>query len=127
MSSTIIAQFLAIGLATGVLSGIFGVGGGIVLVPILIMGFGFAPLQASGISLMAMLAPVGIFGVIHYYKSGAIQAEHFKYGAFIAIGILCGTFFGAKIATSLNSILLQRLFSLLMVGAAIKLWLSTMK
>ena len=127
MSSTVIAQFLAIGVATGILSGIFGVGGGIVLVPILIIGLGFAPLQASGISLMAMLAPVGIFGVIHYYKSGAIQTEHFKYGALIALGIFCGTFFGAKIATSLNSILLQRLFSLLMVGAAIKLWLSTMK
>ena len=118
---------LLVGLLTGVFSWIFVIGGGIILVPILIMGLGFAPIQASGISLMAMLAPVGVFGVIHYYKAGVIQATHFKYGALIAIGILCGTYFGARIATSINSILLQRLFALVMVGAAVKLWLSTLK
>lgn len=120
-------QFVVIGMATGVLSGVFGVGGGIILVPILMMGLGFAPLQASGTSLVAMLLPVGLFGVIHYYKSGAIQIDHFKYGALIALGILCGTYFGARIATNLNAVLLQRLFCFVLLGAALKLWLGTIK
>lgn len=127
MDNAMVWPLLLVGLLTGVFSGIFGVGGGIILVPILIIGLGFAPIQASGTSLMAMLAPVGIFGVIHYYKAGVIQGIHFKYGALIALGILCGTYFGARIATSINSILLQRLFALVMVGAAVKLWLSTLK
>ena len=127
MDNAMILPLLLVGLLTGVFSGVFGVGGGIILVPILIMGLGFQPLQASGTSLMAMLAPVGIFGVLHYYKAGVIQETHFKYGTLIALGILCGTYFGARIATNLNGILLQRLFALVMVGAAVKLWLSTLK
>ena len=127
MDSGVIAQFLAIGLATGVFSGIFGVGGGIILVPMLVLGLSFAPLQASGTSLVAMLAPVGLFGVLHYYKAGAIQTQHLKYGTLIAIGMFCGTYFGARIATSLPEVVLQRMFALVMVGAAVKLWLSTMK
>ncbi len=99
---------LAVGLLAGVLSGMFGIGGGIVMVPVLIAFFGLDMLDANAASLAAMLLPVGILGVINYYKAGYIRI---KESLWIAAGLLGGSYFGAEIALSINTTLLSKLYA----------------
>ena len=115
---------IGIGLAAGVLSGLFGVGGGIILVPSMIFFLGFAPLAASGTSLVAMLLPVGALGVWQYYQAGKIGNEHLYFGLWIALGMFVGAFLGGKLAIVLPIEIMKKLFSGLLVVAAWKLWSS---
>lgn len=112
------------GLVTGVMSGTFGIGGGIILVPILVMIFKFPQYTANGTSLAAMLLPVGAFGVWEYYREGMINNTHVIAGLIIAVGILAGTFLGARFAMSLPEQILKRAFALFLVAVAIKFWVS---
>lgn len=107
---------LALGLAAGVLSGLFGIGGGIVMVPALIAIFGFDILDANAISLAAMLLPVSILGVIAYYRAGYVD---FKKSFFISLGLIAGSFFGAKIAMNISEGLLAKLYAALLLYVAI--------
>lgn len=113
------------GLLAGVLSGIFGIGGGVVIIPILVLLLKFKQSTASGTSLVALLLPVGLLGVIQYTKAGKISSEHIRYGLLIASGLFVGTYFGALIAAQLPEILLRRGFALLLIGVAIRMWLTT--
>ncbi len=99
---------LVVGIFAGVLSGLFGIGGGIVIVPTLIAIFGFGMLNANATSLAAMLLPVGIWGVINYYKAGYINI---KDSLWIAAGLLLGSYFGAELAVSVNVSLLSKLYA----------------
>jgi uncharacterized protein len=106
---------LIVGVLAGVMSGLFGIGGGIVMVPTLIAIFGMNMLDANATSLAAMLLPVGIFGVINYYKAGYINL---KDSLWIALGLFGGSFFGAELAVSLDVNLLAKLY------AAYLLWIA---
>jgi uncharacterized membrane protein YfcA len=106
---------LIVGILAGVMSGLFGIGGGIVMVPTLIAIFGMNMLDANATSLAAMLLPVGIFGVINYYKAGYINL---KDSLWIALGLFGGSFFGAELAVSLDVNLLAKLY------AAYLLWIA---
>src|SRR6185436_9225132 len=75
MTGETIALLVVVGLAAGVLSGLVGVGGGIIIVPALVFFLGFNQLQAQGTSLGLLLLPVGIFAVINYYKAGNIDLK----------------------------------------------------
>ncbi len=110
-----------IGLAGGILSGLFGIGGGLVIVPGLIILAGFAPAKAAGTSLAALLLPVGLFGAIEYYRAGQVDLQA---AVVIAVGLLVGAFFGARIGTSLDPVVAQRLFGvfLLIVGVRLTLF-----
>jgi uncharacterized protein len=99
---------LAVGIVAGVLSGLFGIGGGIVIVPTLIAFFGFGMLNANATSLAAMLLPVGLWGVINYYKAGYINI---KDSLWIAAGLILGSYFGAELAVSVNVSLLSKLYA----------------
>lgn len=112
------------GLATGVMSGIFGIGGGVILVPILVMLFGMSQQAASGTSLVALLLPVGALGVWEYYREGKIGGEQIGAGLIIALGILVGTFAGARLAAPLPEIYLKRAFALFLGALAVKFWFS---
>ncbi len=105
-----------IGLVGGVLSGLFGIGGGLVIVPALILVVGFPVAKAAGTSLAALLLPVGLFGALEYYRTGNVDI---RAAALIAIGLLIGAYFGARIGTSLSPQIAQRAFGifLLIVGA----------
>jgi len=107
---------LLVGILAGVLSGLFGIGGGIVMVPTLIAFFGMAMLDANAASLGAMLLPVGIFGVINYYKAGYIKINE---SLWIALGLLLGSFAGAEIALSVNIGLLAKLYALFLLYVAV--------
>lgn len=117
-----IILMLAVGALTGVFSGIFGVGGGVILVPILILVFKYGPQTASGMSLVALLLPVGLLGVLEYFKAGRISGADIRIGLIIAIGLFFGTFLGAKVSASLPSAVLQKVFAVFLVLIAARLW-----
>lgn len=99
--------FLILGIAVGVLSGLFGIGGGIAMVPSLIAFFGMDILDANATSLAAMLLPVGVLGVISYYKAGLVNVRE---SLWIALGLFLGSFAGGEFAVNINESLLARLY-----------------
>lgn len=104
-----------LGISAGILSGLFGIGGGIVMVPILVSFFSMELLDANAISLAAMLLPVGIMGVITYYKAGLIDIKH---SLIIAIGLMLGSYIGGEIAIHINESLLSKLYAAYLLYAA---------
>lgn len=105
-----------IGIVAGIMSGLFGIGGGIIIVPSLIAFLGMDILDANATSLAAMLLPVGILGVINYYKAGYIKL---KDSLFISLGLLLGSYFGAELALSVNVHLLAKLYATFLLYVAI--------
>jgi len=99
---------LIFGIIVGILSGLFGIGGGIVLVPSLIVIFGMNILDANATSLAAMLLPVGILGVISYYKAGLIKVRE---ALWIALGLFLGSFLGGECAVNISESLLAKLYA----------------
>jgi uncharacterized membrane protein YfcA len=115
-----ILLLIAIGVGAGVLSGIFGIGGGIVIVPALIYLAKMTPQQAAGTSLAALVLPLGAaVGAMAYYRAGHLQPKDALY---LAIGMAVGAYFGAQIATNVDALVLRRMFAVLMVLMAMKLW-----
>jgi uncharacterized protein len=119
-----IPVFLAIGLAAGVLSGLFGIGGGILIIPSLIFLANFHTKLAVGTSLGAMLLPVGLLGAYAYYQQGNLNI---KAALLIGLGLFLGAYLGAKLAQSLSGATLQRMFALFIVIMAIRLWVQAGK
>lgn len=111
--------FVGIGLAAGVLAGLFGLGGGIVIVPMLLLGTPMPILTATGTSLGALLLPVGALGAWTYYKNGHLDVAA---ALWIALGLTVGVMVGAQFAQSMSPILLRRGFSILLVAVAVKMW-----
>lgn len=109
-----------LGLGAGVLSGLFGIGGGIIIVPGLIYLFGLSQHKAQGTSLVALLLPVGLLAVLKYYKAGHVEIFS---GLLLALGLFLGAYFGANIAESLPTPLLKRLFGGLFLIIAIRMLL----
>lgn len=108
---------LGIGLAAGVLSGLFGIGGGIVIVPALVF-IGLSQKHATGTSLAALVLPVGILGVLEYAHRHEVDL---KYAAGIAIGLTIGALFGARFAGHLSNTVLRRAFGGIMLIASLRL------
>ena len=111
--------FIVIGLLAGVLSGVFGIGGGVVIVPALIYIAKLTPITATGTSLAALLLPVGALGAYEYYRRG-----HLQIGAamWIALGLLFGAWLGAKLANQLTPLQLRRAFAVFLVLVAGRMW-----
>ena len=118
--------FILTGICAGILAGLFGVGGGLVVVPLLVFLVGFTQQQAAGTSLVALLAPVGAAGVYAFYQAGKINITHIKAGLLISIGMFVGSYFGARLALSLPDLVLKRCFSVFLLVVAAKFWLSTL-
>lgn len=108
--------FVILGIIAGILSGLFGIGGGIVMVPSLIVFFGMEILDANATSLAAMLLPVGILGVWSYYKAGMINV---KESLWISIGLFTGSYFGGEIAINISEGLLSKLYAAILLYVAI--------
>ena len=97
MSALTIILLMLIGLAAGTLSGMVGVGGGIIIVPCLVLVLGYTQKEAQGTSLVVLLLPVGIFAVINYYKQGQINLP---VALIVSLSFLIGGYFGSKLALS---------------------------
>jgi uncharacterized membrane protein YfcA len=117
--------FLTCGVLAGILAGVFGLGGGMIIVPFLVLVLGFTQFAASGTSLVALLGPVGLLAVISYYNSGQINGTHIRAGLIIAAGMFFGAYFGSKIALSLSEITLRRSFCIFLVLMATRMWFKT--
>jgi len=110
---------LAIGFFAGILSGVFGIGGGVIIVPALILLAGMVPIVATGTSLAALLLPVGILGAWEYHKKGNLDIQA---ALWIALGLVVGVWIGARLAQHLTPIQLKRAFSVFLVLVAARMW-----
>ncbi len=108
---------LIIGLVAGLLSSIVGIGGGIIIVPALVMIFAVSQKMAQGTSLAMLLPPIGFLAVINYYKSGYVD---FRVAAVLVIAFIVGSFFGSKIALNLEEVTLKRIFGVILMAIAVK-------
>lgn len=104
---------LLIGLAGGVLSGIFGIGGGVVIVPALIYLAGFSQHRATGTSLAVLLPPVGLMAVIEYYRHGNVDL---RVALWVAAGLILGAWAGAFWANRLSGPVLRLAFGVFVTG-----------
>jgi uncharacterized membrane protein YfcA len=109
---------LGIGLAAGVAAGMFGIGGGLIIVPALLFLIGMKEKSAIGTSLAALIPPVGLLGAAEYYREGYINI---KYAALIALGIFIGAYFGAKLVISLPDALIRRLYAFFLLAIAARM------
>lgn len=123
LSSTSLIMAMIIGIIAGIASGMFGIGGGVIIVPLLMMLLALPIKTATGTSLVAMLFPFGLLAVWVYYKEQIIGFPHLWLGVAIAAGMLLGAWGGAQIALRLPVFWLQRGFALLMIILAIRLWI----
>jgi uncharacterized membrane protein YfcA len=114
----IFLYLLIIGLAAGFMGGLVGIGGGVIIVPALVMILGMSQHQAQGTSLMMILFPVGILGVINYYKQGHVDI---KYAGLLAVGFFVGSFLGSKYSLSLPQLTVKRIFAVVMMLLALKI------
>ncbi len=113
--------YVVIGFVAGVLSGLFGIGGGVVIVPALILLAHMKPHLATGTSLGALLLPVGLLGAWQYYRQGSLDV---RISLWIALGLAVGVLLGAFLAMRLPARELQRLFAVLLLVMAIRLWMT---
>jgi len=99
--------YILLGLIAGALSGLIGIGGGIIIVPALIFVFGFTQHQAQGTTLALMVPPIGLLAAWAYYTRGYVDI---RVAAWVCAGFLIGGLLGAKTATALPQALLQKIF-----------------
>ncbi|MDP8306042.1 MAG: sulfite exporter TauE/SafE family protein [Candidatus Chlorobium antarcticum] len=117
-----IITMMLIGSTAGVLSGMFGIGGGIIIVPGLVLLLGMTQHTANATSLVALLLPVGILGVLEYYRAGKISMDNIWLGLILAVGLFGGAYFGAKIAIHLSGSVLRKAFAVFTGIVALRLW-----
>lgn len=108
--------YLILGLMAGTFSGLFGIGGGIILIPALVFLAGLSQHEAQGTSLAILLLPLGLLAVIKYYRSGHIN---FYIAAFICIGFFIGGLLGANIAEALPNLVLKKAFGIFLAIVAL--------
>ena len=111
--------FLAIGLTAGLLSGLFGLGGGIVIVPALLFFAKMEPATATGTSLGALLLPVGALGAWQYYKNGHVNITA---SLLIALGLFLGVYLGARVGLSLNPTTAKKSFAVFLLLVSARIW-----
>lgn len=115
MSSSEILILLSIGLFAGFLSGLVGIGGGIVVVPVLVYYFSMNQKTAQGTVLFMFLLPVGILGVMNYYRAGHVDV---KLAAIMAITFVAGSYFGSRTAINIDTRIVKQIFggTIMLVG-----------
>jgi len=118
MTTELVMILLLIGLFAGILSGLVGVGGGLIIVPALIFFLGYSQHQAQGTSLGLLLLPVGILAVMNYYNKGYIDI---KVVAIMSIAFILGGWLGSKIALRLPADTVKKIFAVFLFYSAFKL------
>jgi uncharacterized protein len=123
MSATVILTIIVIGIMAGILSGLIGVGGGIILVPALVYFLKYDQLQAQGSSLGVLTLPVVVFAFLHYYNSskGTVHPIDLKVIGFLAIGFVAGSLIGSTIAFKIDQNVIKKIFAIVLFYIAFKM------
>ena len=116
----VIFLYIVIGLAAGVLSGLFGIGGGILIIPALVLLLKMEPATATGTSLGALLLPVGALGAYAFWKRGHIDITG---SLLLALGLFVGAYFGAQLNQTLSPESARKAFAVFLVIVAGKMWI----
>lgn len=114
-----ILPYIILGLMAGILSGMIGIGGGVILVPALVFIFGMTQHQAQGTTLALMVPPVGLLAVWSYYARGYVD---FKIAGLIIIGFFLGGLVGGKLAVGVSNAILQKVFAVALFLISIKMF-----
>ncbi len=120
MDIQIVLSLVLIGVLAGILSGLVGVGGGVIMVPLLVLLLGFNQHQAQGTSLAVLVVPVTAVAVYTYHKEGFID---WRYVGIIAMFFVIGGYFGSKIAVGLDQKMLKKVFGFILLLIAGKMLL----
>ena len=112
------ALYLLLGFAAGIFGGVFGLGGGIIVVPALVFLFKFTQQQAQGTTLAMLVPPIGLLAAWFYYKQGYVNM---KVAALMCIGFFLGGLLGAKFAAGFTNAMLERAFGVVMLVIALKM------
>lgn len=120
MSVNEVIILLGIGLLAGFLSGLIGIGGGIVIVPVLVYFFAMNQKTAQGTTLFMFLLPIGIMGVYNYHKAGHVD---YKTALIMAITFVAGSYLGSKTAISIDTKLVKQIFGITIILIGIKMLL----
>jgi hypothetical protein len=115
-----ISLYILLGLIAGIFSGLIGIGGGIIIVPSLVLLFGLSQHQAQGTTLALLVPPVGILAAWKYYSQGYVDL---RIAAFMCVGFLLGGLLGAKIATGVSNEVLSKVFGIVLVLVGLKMML----
>ncbi len=118
MATTTLIMLVILGIITGFLAGMLGIGGGLLVIPGLVMVMGMSQQSAQGTSLAMMLPPIGIIAAYNYYKAGHVDI---RIALILAVMFIIGSYFGSKIAVKLSQDLLQKIFGIFLLLVAIKM------
>jgi uncharacterized protein len=113
--------YIALGLIAGIISGLLGIGGGIIVIPALVYIFKMTQHQAQGTTLAFLVLPIGLLAAIVYYKQGYVDI---KAAMFICIGFFIGGLFGAKMAIGISDIVLRKVFAVALLLISVKMFFS---
>lgn len=113
-----IVLYLLLGLVAGVLSGILGIGGGIIIIPAMVFLFGMSQHQAQGTTLALMVPPIGLLAAWVYYKQGFVDL---KIAAFVCLGFFIGGLLGAEFAVEIPEPILKKIFGTALLVVSIKM------
>lgn len=108
----------AVGMVAGVFAGLLGIGGAIIVVPILVYAFGMSQQEAQGTSSAFLILPIGLLGTLVYYQRGLVNV---RWALLLALGFFFGSYFGARVATSLSNDVLQKIFGVLLIAVGIRM------
>jgi uncharacterized membrane protein YfcA len=118
MSTITLLFLILIGLAAGLLSGFIGVGGGIIIIPLLMILLGMTQHQAQGTSLAVMLPPIGILAAWNYHKAGFVD---WKYALIISAAFIVGGYLSSKWAVNVDAKTLKKVFGIMLLIGGFKL------
>ena len=121
MTTSMLLILIVIGIVTGIMAGMFGIGGAIIMIPTLVIFMGLSQHAAQGTSLAVMLPPIGIIAAFNYFKAGQVNI---KFAIILAVTFIIGSYFGSKIALSLPQPLLKKIFGILLLIVAAKMLFS---
>ncbi|WP_101450996.1 sulfite exporter TauE/SafE family protein [Aquimarina sp. MAR_2010_214] len=118
MNTSVLISLILIGLLAGFFSGTLGIGGSVIMIPLLILWVNFSQHEAQGTSLAVLAVPVTLLAAYNYYQEGFVN---WKYAVVIAVTFIIGGYLGSKLAISINQALLKKIFGGVLLLVAIKM------
>ena len=121
MTTTALLILVIIGIITGLVAGLLGIGGAIIMVPALVYIMGLSQQNAQGTSLAVMLPPIGIIAAYNYFRAGQVNI---KFALILAVAFIAGSYFGSKLALNISETGLRKIFAILLLLVAAKMLIS---